>query len=77
MKYKGVYSPLFVELEKVISPYNFTHTKHGEVPDSDFREKELESIVNDSLVKDYCSKYNLNVTDFISLAKTSTNSRKS
>ncbi len=73
MKYKGTYSPFFIELEKVIKPYNFVYTKSFEIPDSDFREKELENIVNDPIVKEYCSKYQLTVTDFIILAKTSIN----
>lgn len=73
MKYKGMYSPLFIELEKVIEPFGFTHNKYGEIPDNDFREKELENIVNDFSVKEYCSKYQLDVTDFIILAKMSIN----
>ena len=73
MKYKGMYSPLFIELEKVVEPFHFTHEKYGEIPDNDFREKELENIVNDLSVKEYCSKYQLDVTDFITLAKMSIN----
>jgi len=75
MKYKGSCSPLFLELENVLKPYNFTHTDYGEIPDNDFREKELETIVNESAVKVYCTKYGLDPTDFISLAKTSLNYR--
>ena len=73
MKYKGAYSPLFVELDKVIEPFQFTHTKNGEIPDSSFREKTLENIANEPIVKEYCSKYQLDIEDFIVLAKMSLN----
>ena len=73
MKYKEMNSPLFIELEKVLEPYSFIHTKKREIPDNDFREKELENIANESIVKEYCAKYQLDVTDFLSLAKTSLN----
>lgn len=73
MKYKGSCSPLFLELENALKPYNFTHTNRVEIPDNDFREKELETVVNNSAVKVYCAKYELDPTDFISLAKTSLN----
>ncbi len=73
MKYKGAYSPLFIELEKVLEPFQFIHARYGKIPDSDFREKELENIVSDPDVKEYCSKYQLDTTDFIILAKTSIN----
>lgn len=32
MKYKGMYSPLFTELEKVLELYNFIHTKKKKYP---------------------------------------------
>ncbi len=73
MKYKEKYSPLFKELDKVIEPFHFTHTNYGEIPDSNFREKELEKIANTPSVKSYCSKYQLDETDFIVLAKMSIN----
>ncbi len=75
MKYNGEYTPLFIELGNVLMPYNFIHKNSREIPDNDFREKELESIANESVVKEYCTKYQLDITDFISLAKTSLNFR--
>lgn len=78
MKYNGMYSQLFLELEEVIKPYNFIRTNKGQIPDNTFREKELEKLVinaydSDSIVGDYIRKYNLTVEDFIILAKTSLN----
>lgn len=75
MKYKGTYSPLFVELDKVLLPYNYNIKKWREIPDNDFREKELESIVYAPIVKEFCAKYHLTILDFIVLAKTSLNYR--
>ncbi len=73
MKYNYEYSPLFLELENVLKPYNFTHTKFGKKPDNNFRQTELENIINESIVQKYCTKYKLDSSDFISLAKTSLN----
>ena len=78
MKYNGRYSHLFLELEEVIKPYNFIRTNKGQIPDNNFREKELEKLVinaydSDSIVGDYIRKYDLTVEDFIILAKTSLN----
>ena len=73
MKYKEMNSPLFEELNIILDSYGFIHTKSGEIPDNDFREKELESIVNEAIVKEYLNKYKIEVADFISLAKTSLN----
>lgn len=78
MKYNGMYSQLFLELEEVLKPYNFIRTNKGQIPDNTFREKELEKLVinaydSDSIVRDYIRKYNLTVEDFIILAKTSLN----
>lgn len=78
MKYHGSYSPLFVELEEVLAPYKFTHTTVGEIPDNDFREKELENLAHDSSdnnadIKEFISKYNLSTNDFITILKTNLN----
>lgn len=78
MKYHGTYSQLFLELEEVIRPYEFIKTKTGEIPDNDFREKELEELVfnaynSNSIIGDFIKKYNLTINDFIILAKTSLN----
>ncbi len=75
MKYKGKYSPFFIELERVIEPFGFIHTTNEEIQDNDFREKELENIVKEPAVKKYCSKYQLDEIDFIVLAKMSINYR--
>lgn len=75
IKYKGKYSPFFTELENVIEPYNFTHTRSNNKQDNDFREKELENIANEPIVRKYCSKYQLDTIDFIVLAKMSINYR--
>ena len=73
MKYKGEYSSLFIELDKVLAPYNYKDKYYHEIPDSDLREKELKNIVNDSIVVDFCTKHGLTKIDFITLAKTSIN----
>lgn len=76
MKYKGNYSKLFIELDEVLKPYQFNPSYNHEIPDNDFREKNLEEIVFDSkdlFVKKYIEKYNLTEEDFIILAKTSLN----
>ena len=75
MKYRGINSPLFEELAGILDPYCFKHTKIGEIPDNDFRERELESITSTPIVIAYLNKYKLDVADFISLAKTSLNFR--
>ena len=73
MKYKGSYSPLFIEFDIVLSPYNFEDNYYKEIPDNDLREKELNSILNDSIVLNFCDKYRLTKIDFLALAKTSIN----
>jgi len=78
MKYKGEYTPLFVELEKILAPYNFVHMDPPYIPDNDFHEKQLEEIAYKSLngdlsIKEYCDKYKLSIEDFIALGKTSIN----
>lgn len=75
MKYKGTYTPFFIELDNVLEPYNFIHKNSREIPDNDFRENELEILAEESVVKDYCAKYQLDITDFISFGKTSLNYR--
>lgn len=78
MKYKGEYSPLFIELDSVLRPYHFTKTDRGKIPDNDFREKELENLVNEDyennqIIIAFISKYNLTKADFITFAKISLN----
>ena len=73
MKYKGKYSPLFIELDGILKSYDFVHNPYSKIIDNDFREKELGSIIDESIVSEYCSKYQIDITDFISLAKTSIN----
>lgn len=74
MKYHGNYSQLFLELEKVLKPYQFTQSNRKEIPDNNFREEELEKLVNsayepDSIIGNFIKKYNLTVDDFIILSK--------
>ena len=74
MKYKGKYSPFFIELDSVLKPYNFVCEEIK--TENEFRDKELEELINDNSnkeIKDYISKYNLSIEDFIVLAKTSIN----
>lgn len=78
MKYPLDYSNLFNELNEVLKPYGFIQINKKEIPNSDFREKELEKIINrayepDSIIGNYIKKYNLTVEDFVSIAKTSLN----
>ena len=75
MKYQGNYSQLFLELEEVLKPYQFTQTKRRQIPDNNFREEELEKLVNssnnrDSIIGNFVKKYNLTVEDFIVMSKT-------
>lgn len=78
MKYKGEYSPFFLELEEVIQPYQFIRTNRGKIQDNDFMEKELEELVintydSNSVVWDFIYKYNLTGIDFIVFAKVALN----
>lgn len=75
MKYHGSYSQLFLELEEVLKPYQFTQSNKKEIPDNNLREKELEELVHssnepDSIVGNFIKKYNLTAEDFIVLLKT-------
>lgn len=74
MKYHGNYSQLFLELEEVLKPYEFTKSNRKEIQDNNFRAEELEKLVNssydsDSIVGDFIKKYNLTSEDFIVLSK--------
>lgn len=74
MKYHGNYSQLFLELEEVLKAYQFTQSKRKQIPDNNFREEELEKLVNssyepDSIIGNYIKKYNLTSEDFIVLSK--------
>lgn len=77
MKYCGLYSCFFRELEEVLEPYHFIHTEVGRIPENDFRERELEQLVcygdDNSFICLFIKKYNLTLADFIILAKTSLN----
>ncbi len=73
MKYHDNYSPLFLELAEVIEPYQFLHTKIKEIPDNNFKEQELETLVSNnskSAIQSFIKKYNITNEDFIVLAKT-------
>lgn len=73
MKYKDFYTPLFMELDNVIKPYNFIQNDIGKVSDIGYKEKELETAVySDSNlnVAQINYKYNITKEDFIALAKT-------
>lgn len=75
MKYHGNYSQLFLELKEVLKPYQFPQSNKKEIPDNNFREKELEKLVHssnepDSIVGNFIKKYNLTAEDFIVLSKT-------
>lgn len=74
-KYHGSYSKFFLELEEVIKPYQFTQSNKNEIPENDFREKELEKLVNntyepDLIIGRFIKKYNLTAADFIVISKT-------
>lgn len=78
MKYPLSYSHLFNELKDILKPYELVQTNKKEIPNSDFREKELEQIISsvsepNSMVESFIKKYALTFEDFISLAKTSLN----
>ena len=73
MKYRGTYAQLFLELEEVLKPYQFTKTNKGAIANNNFKEKELEYICSNpsnSLVGNFILKYKLTAEDFIILAKT-------
>ena len=75
MKYHGDYSQLFLELEEVLKPYQFTQSNEKKIPDNNFREEELEKLVNNAyepglFIYNFINKYNLTVEDFIILSKT-------
>ena len=74
MKYQGNYSQLFLELEEVLKPYQFTQSKRKQIPDNNFREEELEKLVSsvyddNSIIGNFIKKYNLTVEDFIIISK--------
>ena len=74
MKYHGNYSQLFLELEEVLKPYQFTQSKRKQIPDNNFREEELEKLVSNayddnSIIGNFIKKYNLTVEDFIIISK--------
>lgn len=75
MKYPVNYSNLFIGLSEVLKPYGFVQSNRKEIPNNDFRQKELEKLINsayeqDSIVGNFIKKYNLTVEDFVILAKT-------
>lgn len=74
MKYHGNYSKLFLELEEVLKPYQFTQSKRKQIPDNNFREEELEKLVSNSyddnsVIGNFIKKYNLTIEDFIIISK--------
>lgn len=75
MKYHGNYSQLFLKLEEVLKPYGFNKLNGNEIPDNNFKEEELEKLINssndsDTIIGNFIKKYNLTSEDFIILSKT-------